>query len=668
MSAVDYKQEQRPILAKLDGKGHYIVTELKVTEQISERSDYLATLVSADKISNKVLGKVFDVRYSPGTEGNRKEVRRFLGVISSLENLDFDVNKQLYTYRIEAIDPLSIFAFRTSCRAFQDMNTKQIIEKVLSDSGLKSYFKLSVRGAGIKHTYCIQFNETDLDFLRRMLASEGWHYHCDHSGSQPSIVIGDNNQDFSKAANSSVPFITKAKDKTFAITRWRYRNQLGTSKLSLADHSEELAECLSSGDRKTTATVKNNALSQHFFGQGNSDKNAIRDAAKRQMESLDAQKVQVHAQSSIASLGAGLRFSLTDHAESEFNQEFIITQAEHYFQANEGGLKCEYQNHFRCLPANIVCRPAFIEKPRLYSVQSGEVTGPSGEEVNQDKFGRIKVHFHWDKDSKKDEKSSCWIPVAQAVASNGFGVQFIPRIGDEVLVSFIDGDPDRPVVSGSIYNGKNKPPYSTATQSGIKTRTTPNGNSSTANELRFEDKKDKEEIFLQAEKDLTITVKNNSKQTVKGLATLEVEKTASWKSKEAMSLETEDNLNIATKKDLTLKSDTTISANAGKNAEISASSNVVIDGQSIELKGKNKIKLSVGSSSIELSQSGVKISGAQVSIDGQGKASMKATMVAIESKAKTDIKGTMVGINGSAMTQVKAGAMVQIQGAIAKVN
>ncbi|MCW8327859.1 type VI secretion system tip protein VgrG [Photobacterium sp. SDRW27] len=668
MSAPNYNEEQRPILAKLDGKGPYIVTRLTIKEQISDSSNFTATLVSKEKLSAKMLGKVLDIQYSAGIEGDRVKSRRFFALISSLENLDFSINKQLYTYRVEAIDPLSIFAYRTTSRSFQDMTTKQIIEKVISDSGLKSHFKLSPRNAGTKHSYCIQFNENDLSFIKRLLAYEGWHYHCDHSGSQPSIVVADSNQDFAKAANDKVPFITQASNKTYTISQWHYRSQLGTSKLSLADHNEELAECLSSGERNTTTTIKNNALSQYFFGQGNTAKSAIRDAAKRQMESLDCQKVVINAASAIPSLGAGLRFSLIDHTESDYNQEYVITQAEHYFEATENSFDVEYKNSFQCIPASTPWRPAFIDKPSIHSIQSAEVTGPSGEEVNQDKFGRIKVHFHWDKDGKKDENSSCWIPVAQPTASNGFGIQFIPRIGDEVLISFIDGDPDRPVISGSIYNGKNKPPYSTATQSGIKTRTTPNGSSNTANELRFEDKKDKEEVFLQAEKDLTINVKNDLNQTVKGKANLDVEKAVSWTSKEAMSFNTEDQFSATAKKDLIVKSDATISSTAGKNAEISASSKIIVDGQSIDLKGKTKIKLSVGGSSIELSQSGIKISGTQISIKGQAKAEMKAAMIAIQSQAKTDVKGALVEINGSAMTQVKAGAMVQVQGAIAKVN
>ena len=668
MSVTSYNEGNRPIQAKLDGNGPYIVSQLTVKEQISGNSHFSATFFSKEKVSEKVLGKVLDIQYLPGFEADRSKTRSFLALISSLQNVEFNVSKQLYMYQVEAIDPLAIFAYRTTSRTFQEMTTKQIIEAVLSDSGLKSNFKVSPRSDGIKRSYCIQFNESDLNFIKRLMASEGWHYHCDHQASQPLVIIADSNQDFPKADDDKVPFILESNSKTFSITHWSYRDQLGISKLQLADHSQELAECLDSGERSSTSSVKNSALSEYFFGQGNSDKTVIRDAGKRQMESQDCRNMTVNARSSVPSLGAGLSFTLTDHTQSEYNQEYLITQAEHYFNGNETGSNIEYENRFQCIPAKTPFRPPFINKPSITNIQSAEVTGPSGEEVNQDKLGRIKVHFHWDKDGKKDENSSCWIPVAQAAASNGFGFQFIPRIGDEVLVSFIDGDPDRPVVSGSIYNEKNKPPYSSATQSGIKTRTTPNGNSDTANELRFEDKKDKEELFLQAEKDMTVNVKNDLSQTVTGLASFAIEKTTDWKSKEAMSLTTEDAFNTTATKDISLKSDASISATASKNIQLSATSSVEVDGQSIEISGKTKIKLAVGSSSIELSASGIKIAGAQISIAGQAKAEVKAAMIDITSQAKATVKGAIVEINGSAMTQVKAGAMVQIQGAIAKVN
>ena len=406
MSTSHYNEEQRPILAELDGKGSYIVTKLTVKEEISGPSHFTISLVSADKISEKILGKVVSIQYSVGIEGHREDTRRFLALISSLENIEFGVEKQLYKYRIEAIDPLSIFAYRTTSRSFQGITSKQIIENVLSDSGLKGYFKLSPRTAGRKHDYCIQFNETDLDFIKRLMAAEGWHYHCNHTGNQPSVVIADSNQYFDKADNDKIPFITQASDKVFAITHWHYRKQLGSTKLSLADHSEKLAECLDSGHRNTTEKVKNVTLEQYFFGQGNTDKSGIRDAAKRQMESIDCQKIRIQAQSAIPSLGAGLRFRLTDHIDSDYNQEYVITQAEHYFEAHENGANVEYKNSFQCMPSSIPWRPPFINKPSIHSIQSAEVTGPNGEDVNQDKLGRIKVHFHWDKDGKRDENST----------------------------------------------------------------------------------------------------------------------------------------------------------------------------------------------------------------------------------------------------------------------
>ncbi|MEZ8093640.1 type VI secretion system Vgr family protein [Photobacterium swingsii] len=668
MTSVEYNVKQRPILAKVDGKGSYIVATFNVVEQISDSSNYSATLVTAEHISEMALGKVLYVCYSAGVEGHRKESKHFYSIISSIENVKFDISTQLYTYKIEGIDPFSILKYRTSSQVFQDMTSKQIIEKTLSNSGLKTYFSLSTRSAGIKHSYCVQFNETDYAFLRRMMASEGWHYHVDHTSNKPSIIVGDSNQDFKTIEGSHIAFITKAKNKQNAITKWSMKNALGASQISLADYNHETAELLDSGERSSSNKTKVKALAHHFFGQGHADKSVLRDTAKKQMERFDSQKIQVNAACSNIAINCGQRFKLTDHTESDFNQEYLVTHVTHRLSAQEGGNQVEYQNEFQCVPTNIAWRPKYQAKPPIHSIQSATVCGPNNEETNQDNLGRIKVHFHWDKNGEPNEKSSCWVPVAQAAASNGFGMQFIPRIGDEVLVSFIDGDPDRPVVSGSIYTKKNKPPYSASTQSGIKTRTTPNGNNSTANELRFEDKKDKEEIFIQAEKDLTVNVKKDKKQTITGLCTLDVTKTLGIKSKEAMSLETEDTFTTKAAKDIGLSSDASITAKASKNAEINASSKVSIDGQTIELKGKTKIKLSVGANAIEISASGIKISGTQVTVDAKGNANIQGTMVKVEGKAKADIKGALVGINGSAMTQVKAGGMVQIQGAIAKVN
>ncbi|CAK1996182.1 type VI secretion system secreted protein VgrG [Vibrio crassostreae] len=283
-------------------------------------------------------------------------------------------------------------------------------------------------------------------------------------------------------------------------------------------------------------------------------------------------------------------------------------------------------------------------------------------------MGRVKVQFHWDKEGEKDENASCWLPVSQGLASKGFGSQFLPRVGDEVLIQYIEGNPNRPVIIGSIYNKANAPAYSSATQSGIKTRSTPKGSSKQGNELRFEDQKDKEHIYLHAEKDLLIDTNNDLTTTVKGKVTSKVEKTIDIEAKENIKLVTEKQLDVTSKDNLSAKSDKNITLDSGSNLEAAAKSSVKVDGSKVSITGKSKIELKVGASKIEISASGIKIDAPQVSISGKGKAEMKAAMVSIEGQGKTDVKGALVTLNGSAMTQVKAGAMVQIQGAIAKVN
>jgi type VI secretion system secreted protein VgrG len=241
-------------------------------------------------------------------------------------------------------------------------------------------------------------------------------------------------------------------------------------------------------------------------------------------------------------------------------------------------------------------------------------------------------------------------------------------VGDEVLVQYIDGDPDRPVITGSLYHQNSAPPYSSATQSGIKTRTTPNGSSKQGNELRFDDQKDKEHVYLHAEKDFEIEVTNDGLTSIKGSKTTQVEKTVAMAAKEGITIETEQTLVAKTKQNWTGDSGQDLALKAASNIALEAKSNVSVDGQQVSITGKSKIELSVGGSKIEISASGIKIDAPQVSIAGKSKAEVKATMLALEAQGKADLKGSLVSINGSLSTQVKAGAMVQIQGAIAKVN
>ncbi|MCL1078182.1 type VI secretion system tip protein VgrG [Parashewanella spongiae] len=663
MAKSQFSASPRPLTAKIDSKGPYIATKLLCKEAISSTSKLIISIVTESVIDDNVLGKPIsiDVKY-------KDESRQFHGLVLSIEQTEYSQEKELYYFQIEACDPLSLLAYRTNTQIFQNLTTKRVIETLLEDADFKSYVKLSVSGSGQELEYCTQMNESDLAFMRRLMSMEGWHYRLDHTGSKPVVIISDSNQGFESTDKSTFYYRDGSIEPERVIVQWHHKNQIGTAKISIADHTQALAEVFESDERKSTATGNLTSLTSYQFGQGLNEKSVLRNSAKLQMEALDVERLSSRVVSRIAVLSCGSKFKLAKHPISETNQEYVVTQITHKFEHSETGSQIQYQNQFKCIPHSVTYRPAYISKPTVQGIHSATVTGPNGDEVYTDKAGQIKVQFHWDKTGTNDENTSCWLPVTQGFASKGFGMQFLPRIGDEVLVQYIDGNPDRPVVVGSIYNKTNEAPYSEATQCGIKTRTTPNGSSEKGNELRFEDQEDKEEVYLRAEKDLLLEVNNDSTTTITGLQVTTVEKTLDMSSKENLTLKTEKDLLANSKGTLTASADKDTIIEAGSNAEITAKSSIKVDGQEVSISGKSKIELKVGACTLEISASGIKLDAPQIEISGKAKAEMKAAMVTIEGQGKTDVKGAMVTIEGSAMTQVKAGAMVQVKGGIAMVN
>ncbi|MDE1319860.1 type VI secretion system tip protein VgrG [Vibrio aestuarianus] len=663
MSKSELSYSNRSIVMKL-ANNRYVVSSLESSDTISQGSRSFFSVASNREIAASNLGEVIHVSYT-----NHNNISQtFLGLVTSIELIGYSVEKSLFYYTIEAQDPLSLLAFRYNRKIYQEMTSKQILSSLFGASKFSSYFKFSVSGSGKKHDYCVQLDETDLQFAQRLLSQEGWHYHVDHSGSKPVVVIADSNQAFKVCNQDGFIFNQAGQPTENQLSNWKLKSKAGTGKLTLADHSQTLAEVFDSGERKSTHSSSSLTLDSYQYGLGFESKSEIRDAAKTQMEALDSGRNEAYSSTSITNLYCGGKFKLSHHPVSSFNQDYVITSITHKVSADESGRKTSYENQFLCTDLKTAYRPSLMAVPTCQHIHTATVCGPKNEEIYRDKLGRVKVQFHWDNDGKRDENASCWLPVSQGLASKGFGSQFLPRVGDEVLIQYIEGNPNRPVIIGSIYNKANAPAYSSATQSGIKTRSTPKGSSKQGNELRFEDQKDKEHIYLHAEKDLLIDTNNDLTTTVKGKVTSKVEKTIDVEAKENIKLATEKQLDVSSKDNLSAKSDKNITLDSGSNLEAAAKSSVKVDGNKVSITGKSKIELKVGASKIEISASGIKIDAPQVSIAGKGKAEMKAAMVSIEGQGKTDVKGALVTLNGSAMTQVKAGAMVQIQGAIAKVN
>ena len=679
MANSQYISTPRPLTISFDGRSPLIGTKLTCNEKLFSGCKLIVSVISSELLPNSLLGKPAIAEF----KRDDKE-KYFSALTTSIELVEYSAEKGVFLYQVECLDPLALLKYKTNQKTFQNQSSQRILEQTFEGAGINNYISFSLSNSGKEHEYCIQLNETDLDFIKRIMSAEGWFYYIEHSSSKPKVIISDSNQTFKDIEQPNVYYKDGSVDNERVITHWRDRAQIGTAKLLLADHSQDLAEAFQSDERKSTSGSNLQSLSSYYFGTGAADKAQLRQSAKIKMEALDCERQVSSGHSQISELACGSRFSLSKHPVSELNQEYILTHVIHDIEQSESGRKVQYQNKFHAIPKSVQFRPNTIEKPTVRGLHCATVTGPSGDEVYTDKQGRIKVQFHWDNEGKNDENTSCWLPVSQSLASQSFGLHALPRVGDEVLVQYINGDPDQPIVVGSIYNGANPPPYETATQTGLKTRTTPNGSSSQGNELRFEDQEDKEEVYLHAERDLLLDINNDSKTEIKGLKSTLVEKTLEITSKENMSLISEkeysvkssENCSVESEKDISLiskgnlsgKSDNEVSLDAGSSANVTAKSSIKIDGQSVEISGKSKIELKVGGSKIEIGPSGIKIAAPQVEISGQAKADIKAAMVAIEGQGKTDVKGALVSVQGSAMTEIKAGAMVQIQGAIAKLN
>ncbi|MDH5573731.1 MAG: type VI secretion system tip protein VgrG, partial [Gammaproteobacteria bacterium] len=387
------------------------------------------------------------------------------------------------------------------------------------------------------------------------------------------------------------------------------------------------------------------------------------------MEAEEVPYNTVSAVSDCSSFIAGGKFKLTKHDTRAEQDGYLITSITHnasdssYFSGSEG--KSEYGNTFICIPDTVNYRPEQAHtQPRMPGPQSAIVTGPPGEEIYIDEYGRIKVQFMWDREGKKDENSTCFIRVVQPWAGNNWGTVFTPRIGMEVIVDFLDGNPDRPIITGSVYNQNNMPPFDAKTQSGIKTHSTKDGSASNYNELRFEDKKDSEQIYIHAEKNLDSMVENNETLTVDNDRTKTIkhdenssignDRNKSVGNNQSESIGKDKSIDVGGMHTESIGKDKTLDVAANHSESIAKNMSIDIGENLTESVGKNyssdigkklvfnagdEITLKTGSASIVMKKNGdITIKGNNIKIQGSGKVDVKAS-------GNLTLKGSKVSTN-----------------------
>ena len=590
----------------------------------------------------ELIGKPITCRVSLSNQ----DPRYFHGIVNAV-SMTGSYFRNLTSYRLTAVPRLWQLSRTVDCRIFQDQTTQAILSTLLDEGSVapKRFGTLP----GTQRPYTVQFNESDLDFFNRLVDEVGGGYFFQHSDGDHTLVVTGANADFPLLKVG--PLVAgNESDRRNIVTGWNNTSQVKPGKHVAHDFDGLNPSSLKQAEASTLLQTAGGDAStwEVFRWPAGQTVRPDHEAGKLHMEQLEAGADEVRAQSDAAALYAGARIPIkpsTDGAPANWLITAMRHEARDETQLSDGG-SADYSNSFVLIAAD---RPWRNKNPRprpfMPGLQSAIVTGPSGSEIHCDEHGRIKVHFLWDRKGKKDDNSSCYVRVAQPYAGKWGGSWFLPRIGDEVLVAFLDGDPDRPVVVGSLYNAESPPPFplpANKTQSGFRTRSSEKGGSDNANILRFEDKKGSEEILLHAEKDLTVEVENDEKRTVGH------DRTTSIQNNDTLSVEEGDLSTEIKKGNESLKIDM-----GNRSAEISMGN----DSLSIKM-GNLSIKCDLGSISIEAMQSiELKVGQSSVKVDQMG-VTVKGMMVSSEGQIQNEVKGLMTSVKGDAMVQVSAGIIM----------
>lgn len=494
------------------------VAGFTVDERISHPYDIHLTLATQNNVAlDEVIDKeaVLSVDHQGGT-------RYFHGVVREFTSLGTDGGYDLYHAHI--VPALWFLSLEQDCRVFQFKNVQDIVAEILEESNITSdRYRFALSREDRLRKFCVQYRETDLNFVSRLLEEEGIFYFFEHYEDKHVIVFSDTNSGYLyMPGKRQIPFNTNdgmvpGKESVFDFI---YSRRVRPGKVSQRDYYYKHTNLDLTTQRQGKASAQREVYD--FPGNYFNEERGTYLANVR-LERLLVLGETAEGQSSCPRMMPGHEWELSGH---DYAGKYLPVAVIHHGaqpqvlgeHAGDGGFR--YDNEFIAVPATVTVRPQIVaDRPVIVGLQTAVVTGSSGEEIHADPDGylRVKVQFPWDRRGRKDGRTSCWVRVGQPWGGGGWGTQFLPRVGDEVLVTFLEGDPDRPMVIGSAYNSENQPPYAlpaSKTQSGIRTRSYPNGGTDNFHELRFEDKKGSEEIYLQSEKDWNILVKNDKGQTV----------------------------------------------------------------------------------------------------------------------------------------------------------
>lgn len=605
---------------------------------------------------------------------NDAQLRPVDGLCAEIRQLPGDASADRYQLLLRPW--LWWLTLASNNRVFQNKTTGDIVTAIFDLHGFADY-KLSLTGSYTPREYCVQYGESDYAFVSRLLEEEGIFWFFSHDAGKHTLVLGDSNEAFLPIPNGpalayrgqeigvrelhgirSAQYSIQAVSGVYSATDYEF----STPTTALYSQAEAVAGPRNVYEHPGGYTVK---------GRGDA-------LTKQRVDGLRSQEKRLVGDSDCRWLVPGHWFTLSDHDDASLNIDWVVTSVVHEASHEH------YHNRFEAMPKATVYRPPRLtQKPRMHT-QTAIVVGKAGEEIWTDEYGRIKLQFPWDRAGKNDETSSCWVRVVLPWTGKGFGLQFVPRIGQEVIVTFIDGDPDRPLVTGCVYNGDNPMPFelpANQTQSGIKTNSSKGGGG--FNALRFEDKKDSEEVFLQAQKDFNIKVLNDTTATVGHDETLTVQNARTRtvkdgdetvtleKGKRTVAIQTgSDSLDVKDTRTVKVGSDQTHSTGGNYTETVTGNYQLTVDGN-LTIKVSGTLTLQSTGDFTAKSDANLTTQAGMALTDKAGTALTNQAGTSLDNKAGTTLTndaGISLTNKAGAEQTVDGGGMLTLKGGLVKIN
>ena len=621
------------------------VAHFKGREQLSRPFQYDVTLYGSDNPgsdgaldADRILGQSATVALVTNASGG---MRYFNGIVTEFAHIGF--TERSHQYRAVLRPAFWLLTRRADCRVFQKKSTTDIFADVCQQAGSITH-RLALSSRYEPWDYRVQYRETDFDFLSRLLEHEGIYYYFEHAAGKHTLVLTDDVGKLTSASGyEEVPYYpassTPVQRERDNLSEWTVSKSFQAAAFASLEYNFETPAAAARAASPVASRKDSSRYEMFEYPAGSHQLTSagVEKLAKVRAEQLQAAQSVSRSEGDAAGLGAGRLFKLTGHSRKDFNKKYLVVGAtiemasepvvdsigQFREATSHGPQAAQVHLAIECVEADSPWRPERVTtKPVIQGAQTARVVGASGKEIWTDKYGRVKVQFHWDRVGKSDDASSCWVRVASTWAGKNWGAQYVPRVGQEVVVSFLEGDPDRPLVIGSVYNGDHLPPYelpTNGTRSGVKSRVSADGTAENFNELRFEDKKGSEEIYLHAEKDMQVIVENNQ--------TISVGATKKDKGDRTTTIQHDDKLSVGN--DLTAEIKGKETHTVTKDRVTNAKENDTLDvGKKLTITAGDEIVLQTSDATIIMKKNGdITIKGKKIIIKGSGDVIVKGQKI-----------------------------------------